>query len=124
MASDLASDVDHVIADYAEAPAVHVFDVFIKGVFGDNGIGVTTKPTERGLLVVDVLPQSRLSAWNEKCAQTFPDDEIRKGDIIFLVNQIGPDQSPELTCSDKCSSMSAQLGSFDDLLIIVQRDLA
>ena len=124
MASDLASDVDHVITDYAEARTVHVFDVSIKGVFGDNGIGVTTKPTERGLLVVDVLPQSRLSAWNEKCAQTFTDDEIRKGDIIFLVNQIGPDQSPELTCSDKCSSMSAQLGSFHDLLIIVQRDLA
>ena len=87
--------------------------------------GSASQPNQRSAVCwLWMLPQSRLSAWNEECAQTFPDDEIRKGDIIFLVNQIGPDQSPELTCSDKCSSMSAQLGSFDDLLILVQRDLA
>ena len=42
-----------------------------------------------------IQSRSRLSAWNQRCAKTFPDDEVHQGDIISCVNGIGPD--PGLT---------------------------
>lgn len=99
----------------------HVFDVTVRRVPRDTGFGIQVKATSAGYRVEDVRISTPVDVWNERCRQTFPDDEIRQGDLILLVNGIGPELAPEIEEPRRCQRMREQLERSIEVLMIVQR---
>ena len=48
-------------------------------------------PDEIGLRVDEIATSGVFFQWNRRCHQTFPEDEIRRNDIIVSVNGISLD---------------------------------
>ena len=46
-------------------------------------------PIDVGLRVEQVTTPGSVSAWNERCCQTFAKDAIKEGDVVVSVNGIG-----------------------------------
>lgn len=101
--------------------AARLFDVDVRRGPRDDQFGIQVKPTSAGYHVADVRPSGPLGAWNERCRRTFPDDEIRQGDLILLVNGVGPEMDPKLTESQRCQRMKEQLERATEVLMIVRR---
>ena len=60
----------------------------------DEKLGIQVTPDPAGLIVSQVCDSGAVFAWNKRCLQTFPPDEIREGDVIISINGVGYGEEP------------------------------
>ena len=78
------------------------------------GLNIEQRPDE-GLRVGHISPKSVMADWNECCRNWFPTDEVRSGDMILRVNDVGVETSGGLQL------MVEELKTAMDLLLLVSR---
>ena len=78
-------------------------------------VGCKLRPLDNGLLVEQIFPETIIAEWNTRCRMWFPRDELRVGDIVVKVNDVGmkPPGGPQV--------MLDELKSAKDLLLLVLR---
>ena len=78
------------------------------------GLNIEQRPDE-GLRVRQIFPKSVIADWNDCCQKWFPTDELRIGDVILRVNDVGVETSGGLQL------MVEELKSAKDMLLLVLR---
>ena len=73
-----------------------MYRYFTVQLFRDDGpgpLGLVFHRQGGGLCINDIQNGAAAATWNSRCELTFPDDVLKKGDLIIRVNGIGSGKS-------------------------------